>query len=203
MVLDGDDVWFRHPLLAGVLAGSYLPGEAASVHAAWASRLETVSSDGVDELRRLGDLASHRERAGERSAAFDALLRVRNLAEKIGARREAAELLIRAADLWELGADTTDDIARARLLERAAHACGRVHRVPDTYRLFRQAHDLVSPERDPLWASRLTAEVATLGFTLGETQDSGRSRSSGSWSSPGSTLTAASTPRLSPLLPWP
>ena len=49
-----------------VLAETYLPGEATPVHAAWAAHLETVSTDGVDELRRLGDLASHHERAGRR-----------------------------------------------------------------------------------------------------------------------------------------
>ena len=49
-----------------VLAESYLPGEAAPVHAAWAAHLESFSADGVDELRRLGDLASHHEHAGQR-----------------------------------------------------------------------------------------------------------------------------------------
>ena len=46
IVLDGDGVWFRHPLLAGVLAESYLPGEAAPVHAVWAAHLESVSDRG-------------------------------------------------------------------------------------------------------------------------------------------------------------
>ena len=62
VVLDGEAVWFRHPLLADVLAETYLPGEATPVHAAWAAHLETVSTEGIDELRRLGDLASHHER---------------------------------------------------------------------------------------------------------------------------------------------
>ena len=61
----GEGVWFRHPLLAAVLAESYLPGEAAPVHAAWAAHLESFSAEGVDELRRLGDLASHHEQAGD------------------------------------------------------------------------------------------------------------------------------------------
>ncbi len=119
VVLGGDGVWFRHPLLAGVLAESYLPGEAAPVHAAWAAHLESVPTDGVDELRRLGDLASHHERAGDGPAAFAALLQGADLAEKLGAPREAADLLARAADLWEAGADATDTVGRARLLERA------------------------------------------------------------------------------------
>ena len=115
----GDGVWFRHPLLAAVLAESYLPGEAAPVHAAWAAHLESFSAEGVDELRRLGDLASHHERAGEGVAAFTALLRGADLAEKLGAPREAADLLVRAADLWEVAADATDTVGHAQLLERA------------------------------------------------------------------------------------
>ena len=107
IVLDGDGAWFRHPLLAGVLAESYLPGEATPVHAAWAAHLESVSTEGVDELRRLGDIASHHESAGEGAAAFGVLLQGADLAEQLGARREAAEWLARAADLWNVGADAT------------------------------------------------------------------------------------------------
>ena len=40
-----------------------------------------------------------------------------------------------------------------------------------SYRLLRAARDLVSPERDPLWASRLTRWVAEAAFDLGETRD--------------------------------
>ena len=123
VVLAGEGVWFRHPLLADVLADTYLPGEAMPVHAAWAAHLESVSTEGIDELRRLGDLASHHERAGEASAAFTALLQGADLAEKLGARREAADLLVRAADLWEVAADATDTVGHAQLLERAGMAC--------------------------------------------------------------------------------
>ena len=111
-----------------VLAESYLPGEAAPVHAAWAAHLESVSAEGVDELRRLGDIASHHEQAGDGVAAFAALLRGADLAEKLGARREAADLLARAADLWEVAADATDTVGHAQLLERAGDACDRVGR---------------------------------------------------------------------------
>ena len=149
----GDGRWFRHPLLADVLAETYLPGEATPVHAAWAAHLESVSTEGVDELRRLGDLASHHERAGEGSAAFVALLQGADLAEKLGAPREAADLLARAAELWEAGADATDTVGHARLLERAGDGMPLGRAGADGYRLLRAARDLVSPERDPLWAS--------------------------------------------------
>ena len=65
------------------------------------------------------------------SAAFAALLRGADLAEKLGARREAADLLVRAVDLWEVAADATDTVSHAQLLERAGEAClwaGRARR---------------------------------------------------------------------------
>ena len=171
VVLDGDGVWFRHPLLAGVLAESYLPGEAAPVHAAWARSPRADSADGVDELRRLGDVALHHEQAGAGVAAFTALLRGADLAEKLGAPREAADLLVRAADLWETGADPSDVVGHARLLERAGDACLQVGRTTDDYRLIRAARDLVSPQDYPVWAGKLSALVAKIAFNSGETQD--------------------------------
>jgi DNA-binding CsgD family transcriptional regulator/tetratricopeptide (TPR) repeat protein len=164
----GEYVWFRHPLLSGVLAESYLPGEAAPVHVAWAAQLESVSAEGVEELRRLGDIALHRELAGDGAPAFMALLRGADLAEKLGAPREAADLLVRAADLWQVGADPTDTVGLAQLLERAGNACQWVGRAHEGYRLLRAARDLVSPERHPLWASRLTRRVAGTAFGHGE-----------------------------------
>ena len=171
VVLGRERVWFRHPLLADVLIETYLPGEAAAVHAAWAAHLETVSAEGVDELRRLGDIALHREQAGEGVAAFTALLRAAELAEELGAWREAADLLVRAVDLWEVAADATDTVGQARLLVRAGEWCGWVGRAQEGYRLHRAARDLVSPELDPLWASGLTRRVADFAFFLGETVD--------------------------------
>jgi DNA-binding CsgD family transcriptional regulator len=169
-VLDGSDgVWFRHPLLAAVLVDSYLPGEGASVHAAWAAHLDTFSAEGVEELRRLGDLASHLERAGDSVAAFTALLKGADLAEKLTAPREAADLLVRATALWEVAADATDTIAHAELLERAGKACQWVGRAQESCRLIREARDLVSSERDPLWASSLTRLAVVTRYNLGET----------------------------------
>lgn len=169
---DNSDVWFRHPLLAGVLAESYLLGEAAPVHAAWAAHLESFPPEGVDGLRRLGDIALHRQQAGDGVAAFTALLRAADLAEELGAPHEAADLLGRVADLWQVTADATDTVGHAQLLERAGKACHRVGRTREGYRLLRAARDLVSPERDPLWTSRLTRWVAATGFHLGENASS-------------------------------
>jgi len=163
VVMLREGAWFRHPLLAEVLLGTYLPGEAAPVHAAWAQHLEKTSAAGVEELRRLGDLATHHEQAGASAAAFGTLLRAADLAEELGAFREHADLLTRAADLWEAGASQPEnDLARARLLERAGIACEMMERWGDCYRLHELAHRLVDPDRDPLWSSRLARVVTTL-----------------------------------------
>ena len=172
VVLGGEGVWFRHPLLADVLAETYLPGEAAPVHAAWAAHLESVSTDGVDELRRLGDLASHHERAGDCSAAFAALLQGADL------RRGALRASRGRRPAGPRGRPVGGRCRRRRHRRpRAAARAGRAGPASRSgasetaYRLFRAARDLVSPERDPLWASRLAAEVAVLGFGLGDTRE--------------------------------
>ena len=172
VVMIREGAWFRHPLLAEVLLGSYLPGEAAPVHAAWAEQLEKASTTGVEELRRLGDLATHHERAGASEAAFGTLLRAADLAEELGAYREHADLLTRAADLWDAGAsEPADGRARARLLERAGDACGMMERWGDCYRLLEFAHRLVDPDREPLWSSRLARTVATLAWDVNHDTD--------------------------------
>ena len=181
-----------------VLAETYLPGEATPVHAAWAAHLETVSTEGIDELRRLGDLASHHERAGDGAAAFGALLQGADLAEKLSAPREAADLLAGAADLWEAGADAADVVGRARLLERPAmHANGSGGRA-EAYRLIRSARDLVSPEREPLWASRLMVRLATTGWLFGESEAARSTAWSEPWNSLALSPTAVSTPGALP-----
>jgi DNA-binding CsgD family transcriptional regulator len=172
VVLAREGVWFFHPLLADVLLESYLPGEAAPVHAAWADNLLTRTVDGVDRLRHLGDLATHQEQAGVDSAAFATLLGAADVARALGAFREWADLLTRAADLWEAGAPQRgDDLAWARLLERAARACWVVDRVRDSHRLVCRAIDLVDAAEEPLWACRLAVLLRNLAWHVGEIDD--------------------------------
>jgi hypothetical protein len=99
LVLDGATVWFRHPLLAAVLLESYLPGEDEGAHGAWAKHLESTTSTGVDELRRLSDLALHYQHSGARAAAFSALLSAIELAQRMGAPRETADVYLRTVDV--------------------------------------------------------------------------------------------------------
>ena len=172
VVLAREGVWFRHPLLADVLLESYLPGEAAPVHAAWADNLATRTAEGVDRLRHLGDLATHQEQAGADSAAFATLLGAADVARGLGAFREWADLLTRAADLWDAGAPQRgDDLARARLLERAGRACWVVDQMRDGHRLVGRAIDLVDPAEEPLWACRLAVLLRNLSWHVGEIDD--------------------------------
>ena len=106
---------------AGRSAGHALPGEAAPVHAAWAAHLERLPREGVEELRRLGDLASTARKPGTSPRRLLAACRSRRGASRASRGRRPAG---RAADLW--GADATDTVGRARLLERAGIACWRV-----------------------------------------------------------------------------
>ena len=123
---DGDGVWFRHPLLAGVLAESYLPGEAAPVHAAWAAHLESVSTEGVDELRR--SATSHPTTRCRRTASW----RPSPRSSRAPTLPRSSARLARPPTCWpepptsgSVGADPTDFVGHARLLERAGHACLR------------------------------------------------------------------------------
>ena len=172
VVLVRDGAWFRHPLLADVLLDSFLPGEAGVVHAAWAGHLEHGTTGGIDQLRHLGDLATHHEQAGAAPAAFAALLRGADIAAELGAFRESADLLSRAADLWDAGAPDRDDgVARAELLERAGRACWSVDQVYDAVRLLERASALVDPATEPLWACRLALMLRDLSWSLGELDD--------------------------------
>jgi DNA-binding CsgD family transcriptional regulator/tetratricopeptide (TPR) repeat protein len=158
LVLDGPSVWFRHPLLATVLLETYLPGEDESAHEAWAKQLETTTSTGVDELRRLGDLALHYERAGARAAAYSALLAAAELAGQLGARHETADLYLRAVALWDAAPEPDDMAAHAELLMRAAKARFWVEDEDGARRLVRQARALVEGG-DPLLVAHFTTEA--------------------------------------------
>ena len=163
LVLDGENAWFRYPLLAEVLAGTYLAGEAAPVHAAWAHVLDHARAGGLDEVRRQSGLALHFEAAGDARGAFGASMRAADLAEQQQQIGEAARNLVRAATLWDKGApDPTDTSALLSLLERGGQLCYQADQGPEAHAFVTRALAVVDDRIDPLRASRLLIEWTDL-----------------------------------------
>lgn len=120
---DVGQVWFRHPLLAEVLPTTYLSGEAAPIHAAWADQLAERPAAGVEEVRRLGDLALHQDAANRVDECFVASLAAADAARGMRMWREEEAHLDRALRLWpdaDPGLTAGHDLAT--LHERAARA---------------------------------------------------------------------------------
>ena len=69
-----------------VLNATFVPGEAVPIHAAWAEALESRTGTAIDELRRVGELASHYESAHDRAASLDASLRAADLSSQLKAQ---------------------------------------------------------------------------------------------------------------------
>jgi DNA-binding CsgD family transcriptional regulator/tetratricopeptide (TPR) repeat protein len=171
-VIEEANVWFRHPLLADVLIETFLPGESAPVHAAWARVLSRTSAAGLDEVRRLSALALHCEAAEDPRGAYDASIEAADLAEQHRELRDAARNLVRAAALWDDGAPDRDDMpALAALLERGATMCNRADQGPQAHALVTRALGVVDDGADPLRASRLLVEWTDLEWELGRTDE--------------------------------
>jgi DNA-binding NarL/FixJ family response regulator len=168
LVLGTETVWFRHPLLAEVLLGTFLAGEAAPVHAAWARHLNGTRSAGIEEVRRHSLLARHYEAAGNPREAFAANLTIADLAEPLLLLDEAAGALSRAAALWSEGAPDPDDTTLLlALLERGGLMCNRADRGPEAQALVSRALAILDEDADPLRASRLLMDWADLQWEVG------------------------------------
>ncbi|TCC42904.1 hypothetical protein E0H75_38505 [Kribbella capetownensis] len=191
-VAQGADMcWFRHPLLAEVLYATFVPGEAESVHAAWAKTLESRTATGPDEVQRQGDLALHYEGAHDLESCLEASLRAAGLASGIRARREEAIHLRRAARLWSTvygpdsagradtagradeggRADTAHRADEGDLLERVARANELVGEGEASFAAWSRALELVDERTDPLRASRLRRRWADSAWATGRLSD--------------------------------
>lgn len=172
-VAQGADLcWFRHPLLAEVLYATFVPGEAETVHAAWAKTLESRSGTGPDEVQRLGDLALHYEGAHDLESCLDASLRAAELANGIRARREEAVHLRRSARLWSTvhRGDTERVDEEVDLLERVARANDLVGDGEAGFAAWSRALELVDERTDPLRACRLLRRWADSAWATGRTK---------------------------------
>ncbi|MFI6830793.1 AAA family ATPase [Kribbella sp. NPDC050241] len=168
VALDSTTCWFRHPLLAEVLYATFVPGEAAPYHAAWAKTLQTGTPAGIDEVRWQGDLALHYEGAHDLPACLEASLRAADLARRIKAIREEAVHLRRAARLWPaVHREDNDAEGEVDLLERVARTTSQVGLTEASYEAWSRASQLVDPAADPLRASRVLIEWSDQAWETG------------------------------------
>jgi DNA-binding CsgD family transcriptional regulator/tetratricopeptide (TPR) repeat protein len=153
---DPGTVWFRHPLLAELLVATFLPGEAASLHRAWAHEVGSWSAVGVEEVRRLGDLALHHEGAGDLDACFAASIEAADTAREARLWRDEATHLGRAIELWSC-VDTAPARRRteAEMLERAAVVLARIGRSAEAVAAAERGLALAAAEGDALRQTRL------------------------------------------------
>ena len=172
-----ETVWFRHPLLAEILAGSVASRHASSWHRAWAKTLTAYHLTGIDEVHRLGRLALHLERSGDVSSACRTLLDAADLARSL---RLVGEEAIQLRSVVELGA--TADVAgvegydESDVLERLAIATGSAGDADGSIdaceRLLGrlEALDRLETKADPLRLARVTMRHAHLRWDTGRTE---------------------------------
>ncbi len=159
-VVGDDTYWFRHPLLAEVLAGTLTKQELAPVHAAYAEALEASVAVRPDLAGPLSaDLAVHHEAAGHLDQAFAFSIRAADYAHELHASTMEAAQLMRACALWEgvsegARGSTDDQIA---LLLRTSQV-GEQAGVLENTEILDRALSLVDPQRQPLLTSTLLAE---------------------------------------------
>ncbi len=145
-----DGLWFRHPLLAEVLADDLLGHDAVAVHAAYA---DVLAAQG---RARRGDVAVHHELAGNLPAALEWSLAAADSAAAAQGATEHLEHLRRACRLWpqvmQQGASAAEHV---RLLLRASRAAQGVARAEEALAFIEQALALTDRTASPGIACRL------------------------------------------------
>ena len=198
---DAGQVWFRHPLLAEVLPATYLPEEAAPVHAAWADQLAQGTGEGLEEVRRLGDLALHQEAAGQLEACMVASLAAADAAHEMRMWREEEAHLHRALRLRsDADPNVTAGHDLATLHERAFRAGHYVGHTDDAIGHLGHALRNVEASGDVLRASSFASSSSG---SEGPTRAPPHrwKRPAPSCRSPRRSPTAASTPPRGPTSP--
>lgn len=174
VTVDRDDrYWFRHPLLAEVLYDTFLPGQAAPLHAAIAGTLTTPSGSRAGEMRRWGDLALHHERAGAVDEAIHCSLAAAALAEQLRVFPEQLTHLRRVIELLPRAGEPTrravgDDVL---LLTRAAEVAALTGDFDAAYDWLDRARMLVDRATHPLLASKILCLWWDAVFTSGHTSE--------------------------------
>ena len=127
LVLDdrGRGYSFRHALVREAVTDDMLPGERATLHAAYGTALSTQPDLGGDDPgATAADLALHWYAALDLPRALPAAVVAADAALRRYAPSEALQHLERALQMWPrvVDADTATGIDQAQLLERAARA---------------------------------------------------------------------------------
>lgn len=164
-----DQVWLRHPLLAEVLYETYPPGDVAQVHRSWAGTLTRGTGTGVDQVRRLGDLARHHQHAGNRADALRASLSAAEAAGGARLWRQEALHLRRATALCAAGS-TPPGLDVGALSERAGIASQRVGDDLEALVEVERALAAARSRGEPPVIGRLTMRHATLRWLLGRVE---------------------------------
>jgi DNA-binding CsgD family transcriptional regulator len=154
----GDGFAFRHALLQEVVYDELLPGERASLHAAFAGALDARPEvAGGTAASVTAEIAHHWLRAGDQPRALAAAVRAGTAAERVGALVEAARQHRRALELWHVVADAerVAGVDRATLLARAAAAPAWIGDPVEAIRLVDEAIALVEPAAEPVRAALL------------------------------------------------
>ena len=143
-------LWFRHPLLAEVLAGALQGRDAVAVHAAYAEVLVTLGD------ARRGDAAVHYELAGNLAAAFECSLAAAQSAAAVQGATEHLEHLQRACRLWpQVMGETATTAEHVQLLLRTSRAAQGVAHTDEALSLVEEALALTDSVASPGLACRL------------------------------------------------
>lgn len=171
LVNDEETIWFRHPLLAEILAASVASRQASTWHQGWARTLATHRLTGVGELGRLGRLSQHLQGSGEVTAALRVSLEAADLARSQRFVREEAAHLRRVVELG-VGADTAEieGYDEHDVLERLAAAAGSAGDADGSIIAYEALLERLDPQRQPLQLARVTMRHARACWDIGRTQ---------------------------------
>jgi DNA-binding CsgD family transcriptional regulator len=156
-------VWFRHPLLAELLAAVTTRVNPRTVHGAYAAAIE-------ERIRRHGETpgsvaaaALHHHAAGHVDLAFAWAVRAATEAERLSAWTVADDALERACALWpDVSASVqAQSPGLLALLRRAAKAARRSGALDRRLAYLARARECVDEETEPLLASTVLIDWCT------------------------------------------
>ncbi|AYF99157.1 helix-turn-helix transcriptional regulator [Protaetiibacter intestinalis] len=146
-VVSGRGYDFRHALVREAVAAELLPGEAARVHARYATALEAHPVDPARRAARAVLVSAHWLEAHELESAFRTALEGMWLSRAAYAHASAAQLGERALSLWDRVADPegTAGLGQVALLEIVARAWRSAGEAPRGLATIEQALAQVDP----------------------------------------------------------